>query len=78
MTKSRVLGLREGNDNTKFFLIEEITILVVSILMELTIDQEVIEEGIVWFYKSLYLEDELICPYLDVWNFFRISKDKGG
>ena len=27
--------------------------------MELTIDQEVIEEGIVWFYKSLYLEDEL-------------------
>ena len=73
-----MLCLREGDNNTKFFLIEEITILVVSILMELTIDQEVIEEGIVWFYKSLYLEDKLICPHLDVWNFSRIFEDKGG
>ena len=71
-----MLCLREGDNNTKFFLIEEITILVVSILMELTIDQEVIEEGIVWFYKSLYLED--FCPHLDVWNFSRIFEDKGG
>ena len=44
----------------------------------LTSDQEVIEDDIAWFYKSLYLEDKLHCPHLDVLNFSRISKDKAG
>ena len=44
----------------------------------LTLDQEVIEEGIVWFYKSLYSEDKPHSPHLDVLNFSRISEDKAG
>ena len=44
----------------------------------LTSDQEVIEEGTVQFYKSLYLEDKHIRPHLDVLNFLRIFQDKAG
>ena len=44
----------------------------------LTSDQEVIEEGIVRFYKRLYSEDKHIRPHLDVLNFSRISEDKAG
>ena len=44
----------------------------------LTSDQEVIEDGIVWFYKSLYSEDKLHCPHPNVLNFSKISKDKAG
>ena len=42
----------------------------------LTSDQEVIEEGIVQFYKSLYLEDKHICPHSDVLNFSKIFEEK--
>ena len=44
----------------------------------LTSNQEVIEEGIVRIYKSLYSEDKHICPHPDVLNFSRISEDKAG
>ena len=84
MQKSRVLCLREGDSNTKFFhgmansnrrnnSIDNLNIDGV-----LTSDQEVIEDDIARFYKSLYSEDKLHRPHLDVLNFSRISKDKAG
>ena len=44
----------------------------------LTSDQEVIDDGIAWFYKSLYSEDKLHRPHLDVLNFSSIFEDKAG
>ena len=44
----------------------------------MTSDQEVIEEGIVRFYKSLYSKDKHIRPHPDVLNFLKISEDKAG
>ena len=84
MTKIRVLCLREGDSNTKSFhrmansnrrnnSIDNLNIDGV-----LTSDQEVIDDGIAWFYKSLYLEDKLHRPHLDVLNFSSISEDKAG
>ena len=93
MTKIRVLCLREGDSNTKSFhrmansyrrnnmansnrrnnSIDNLNIDGV-----LTSDQEVIDDGIAWFYKSLYSEDKLHRPHLDVLNFSSIFEDKAG
>ena len=82
--KSRVLWLREGDINTKFFhqtansnrMNNSIGSLIFGGV--LTFDQEVIEEGIVRFYKSLYSEDKHIHPHPDMLNFSKISEDKAG
>ena len=82
--KSRVLWLREEDRcSTKFFhhmanSNRSNTIGSLSFGGGLTSDQEVIEEGIVWFYKSLYSEDKHIRPHPDVLNFSKISEDKAG
>ena len=93
MTKIRVLCLREGDSNTKSFhrmansnrrnnmansnrrnnSIDNLNIDGV-----LTSDQKVIDDGIAWFYKSLYSEDKLHRPHLDVLNFSSIFEDKAG
>ena len=82
--KLRVLWLREGDSNTKFFhqmansnrMNNSIGSLIFGGV--LTFDQEVIEEGIVRFYKSLYSEDKHIHPHPDMLNFSKISEDKAG
>ena len=82
--KSRVLWLREEDRcYTKFFhqmANSNRSNSIGSLIFGggLTSDQEVIEEGIVWFYKSLYSEDKHIRPHPDVLNFSKISEDKAG
>ena len=79
---SRVLCLREGDSNTKFFHQlansnkRSNNIGSLNIGGVLTSNREVIEKGIVQLYKSLYSEDKHIRPHPDVLNFSRISEDK--
>ena len=44
----------------------------------LTSNQEVIEDGILLFYKNLYTKDKTHLPHLDVLNFSKITRDKAG
>lgn len=44
----------------------------------LTSNQEVVEDGILRFYKNLYTEDKTHLPHPDVLNFSMITRDKAG
>ena len=80
--KSRVLWLKEGDKNSKFFHRIANSNRNRNSIGQLYVDgavstnQEAIQEHIVQFYEKLYMEDDYQCPFLDGLRFSVLSDEE--
>ena len=82
--KSRMLYLKEGDSDTKFFdqmaNLHRRNTAITNLKADgvLTSNKKSIEDCIIQFYKNLFTEHKIYRPHPDVLNFPKISDDKAG